>query len=66
MCCTRLVFDVFGRNDDKGLVWLGSTATLEEAHAKILFQSQSESFEYTIVNTTTGDRVHVDFPASTI
>jgi hypothetical protein len=63
MCCTRPVFEVFGRSD-KGLVWLGSTSTLEEAHAIILSRPRFYSLEYTIVNTLTGHRVHVDLPTS--
>jgi hypothetical protein len=60
----RLPFDVF-RRERAGLSWLGSVATVEEAHVKIFTEPNFESLEYTIVNTTTGNRIHIG-PLTTI
>ena len=57
---TQLAFDVF-RLEKRGVSWLGSASSLEDAHQKIATQAEYESFRYTIINTQTGHRIEIGF-----
>jgi hypothetical protein len=55
--------DVLKKNET-GMFWIGTAATLEEAHSQIRAQAGSDAAEYVIFNSKTGDRISVNHGGS--
>jgi hypothetical protein len=48
------------RKEKDGILWIGTAATLEEAHSQISADAGSNAVEYIIYNAQTGHRITVN------